>query len=424
MAAWAEEVLALVRTRADLHRWGAAISYGRGVHEAVALLREAAATRPAGEVLPVAQRALSSAVRVIARADDSSGTIGDAIKDLLALHAELTNAAPPPPARLVAWMISFQFDGVVDYFTIDPATYAPALGDRGLALYRVKLAEIATRVGPAPTDEEERAYWQQRVSVPTLPDIHAEGRHARFMLDWNARRLAVWDRDIEAIIATHVRDRKVAAWLEDTAEALAEIGETDLAIDWARQATFFDRGHQAVNAARRWCALLREHRPDEELAARLLVFDRWPIASHANGVRTAAGDAWPQHRDHVMAALRARPREAVSFALHDLDDVHLAWQLAHSLTLDDPGLWESLANRYEQVDPLAVVPLYSRQVRAHLEHADAQHYRAAARKLAHLRTLTAGTDPAANIDALIAELREAHRRRPRLQQEFTRAGLP
>ena len=424
MGSLADDVLPLVRTRTDLHRWSAANTYGHGVHQAVALLRQAAQTQPAAEVLSVTQRALASALKTIARADDSSGIIGDAIKDLLALHAELTNAAPPPPARLVAWMIDFQFHGVVDYFTLDPAAYGPALGDRGMTLYKTKLAEIAASVGPPPTEAEEHAYWLQRTADPSPWDQQAGLRHARFVLEWNARRLAVWDRDIDAIIATHARDRKVAAWLEDTAKAFAEIGETDLAIDWARQATFFDRGHQSVNAARLWCRLLAEHRPGEELAARLAVFDRWPTATHADGVQSAAGEAWPDHRAHVMDLLNQRPREAVSFALHTLDDVRLAWELAHSLDLDEPGLWGTLADRYEKVDPLAVVPLHTRQVLDHLEHADAQHYRAAARKLAHLRALTRDTEMADSIDALIADLRDAHRRRPRLQQEFTRAGLP
>lgn len=424
MGSLADDVLPLARTRTDLHRWSAANSYGHGVHQAVALLRAAAQTQPAADVLPVTQRALASALKAIARADDSSGIIGDAIKGLLALHAELTNAAPPPPARLVAWMIDFQFDGVVDYFTLDPAAYGPALGDRGIALYKAKLAEIAASVGPAPTEAEEHAYWLQRVADPSLWDQQAGLRHARFVLEWNAQRLAVWDRDLDAIIATHARDRKVAAWLEDTAEAFAEIGETDLAIDWARQATFFDRGHQSVNAARLWCRLLSEHRPGDELAARLAVFDRWPTATHADGVHRAAGEAWPDYRTHVMDALRQRPGEAVSFALHALDDVPLAWDLAHSLGLDEPGLWGTLADRYEKVDPLAVVPLHTRQVLDHLEHADAQHYRAAARKLAHLRALTRDTEMADGIDTLVADLRDTHRRRPRLQQEFTRAGLP
>ena len=89
MGSLADAVLPLVRTRTDLHRWSAANSYGHGVHQAVALLRAAAHTQPAAEVLPVTQRALASALKAIARADDFSGIIGDAIKDLLALHADL-----------------------------------------------------------------------------------------------------------------------------------------------------------------------------------------------------------------------------------------------------------------------------------------------------------------------------------------------
>jgi hypothetical protein len=41
-----------------------------------------------------------------------------------------------------------------------------------------------------------------------------------------------------------------------------------------------------------------------------------------------------------------------------------------------------------------------------------------------MRKLAAGSEYAAEVDHLIAELRHANRRRPRLQQEFDRAGLP
>ena len=90
-------------------------------------------------------------------------------------------------------------------------------------------------------------------------------------------------------------------------------------------------------AARYWCQLLAEHRPEEELTARLAVFDRWPTATHAHGVHTTAGPAWPDHRDHVMNRLRTYPWEAVSFALHTLDDVPLAWQLATSWSWTSPA---------------------------------------------------------------------------------------
>jgi hypothetical protein len=44
--------------------------------------------------------------------------------------------------------------------------------------------------------------------------------------------------------------------------------------------------------------------------------------------------------------------------------------------------------------------------------------------LAKLRKLAAGTEQSGSVDDLIADLRETHRRRPRLQREFDRAGLP
>lgn len=41
-----------------------------------------------------------------------------------------------------------------------------------------------------------------------------------------------------------------------------------------------------------------------------------------------------------------------------------------------------------------------------------------------MRTLASGSAQAVQVDEFIADLREQYRRRPRLQQEFDRAGLP
>jgi hypothetical protein len=51
-------------------------------------------------------------------------------------------------------------------------------------------------------------------------------------------------------------------------------------------------------------------------------------------------------------------------------------------------------------------------------------WRLAARRLAKMRKLSAGSEKSAEVSDLVAELREVHRRRPRFQQEFDRAGLP
>jgi hypothetical protein len=286
-----------------------------------------------------------------------------------------------------------------------------------LALYRAELSEIAVRLRPEP------AGAGNLLTDPQAWREAANDRHTRFLLEHNTRRLAVVDRDVDAIIATHARDRKVAAWLQDTARALAEIGEVDLAIDWAKQAADFDGGHQSLDAAGYWCELLAQHRPDAELAARLAVFRRWPSSSTAEQVRRTAGQAWPVHRDEVLDTLARTPRDAVVFTLHHLGEVELAWTLAHNLRLADARTWSALADAYEQIDPLGVLSVLQDLVVADLRDADARGYQQAARRLRRMRRLAAGTDRAAEVDALVKSLREEHRRRPRLQREFDRAGL-
>jgi hypothetical protein len=125
-----------------------------------------------------------------------------------------------------------------------------------------------------------------------------------------------------------------------------------------------------------------------------------------------------------MSTLAASPRDAVLFALLTLKDPEFAWQLAHGLTLDSDPTWSELVKVYEKVDPIAVLPIHQRLIEHELVDAGAQHYRIAGRRLARMRKLAAGSDKSAKVDDLIAELRDVHRRRPRLQQEFDRAGLP
>lgn len=406
----ADAVLPLIRTRSDLHRYSAANAHGRDMHEAVDILERAIPTTDPAEVYAVTHKALASAINVIARADDSAGIIGGACRRLLALHPQAADAAKTPVGKLIDWMMKFQFgDDDVAYFELDPVAYAPALGEVGIAAYRQRLVETEAGLGPRPREDER---W-------TSPHSHEW-----FTLDWNAQRLAVLDHDLDAIIRTHAKDRKVAAWLEDAAEAFEEIGEIDLAIDWAKQATDFDRGHQSLRAADYWCRLLEEHRPDQALEARLAVFRKWPSSTSAARLHRAAGKAWPDYRDEMVTTLAASPSDAVRFALLTLNQPDLAWNLAHSLALDSDQTWAEVVKAYEKIDPLAVLPIHRRLVEHELVEADARHYRSAARRLAEMRKLAAGSERAAEVDGMISELRETHRRRPRLQQEFDRAGLP
>lgn len=405
----ADRVLPLIRTRNDLHRWSAANAHGRDMHVGVDILQQDTVAGPA-ERYAVTHKALAGAIKVIARADDSSGIIGDACRRLLDLHPRAAAGAQVKPAKLIDWMVKFQFDDSdVDYFELDVVAYADALGESGVAAYRRRLTEIEAELGQRPSREDR---WQSRHS------------HEWFTLDWNAKRLAVLDRDVEAIIRTHAQDQKVAAWLHQTSEALEEIGEHDLAIDWARQATEFDRGHQAFKAAHYWTQLLDAHRPEDALDARVFIFRRWPNSSTAAGLFRASGTVWPTYNDEVTEALSHQPHDAVSFALDTLEDPQSAWELAHELGLESDRDWARLIDVYETIDPMAVLPVHERLVHTELANTGAEFYRRAARRLVRMRKLAAGTPATLEVDTLIADLREEHRRRPRLQQEFTRAGLP
>jgi hypothetical protein len=186
----------MIRTRAGVWRWSTANAHGRQMREAVEILQHAAETEDPALVFAVTQKAIASALKVIMRADDSSGIIGDACRALLDLHAEIAARAKPPAARLVDWMIDFQFGNECDYFHLDPVAYSPALGDLGMASYRAKLAAVAARLGPRPPEE-------QRWTAP-----HS---HSWYTLDWNAKRLAVLDRDVEAIVRTRPESGCLAA---------------------------------------------------------------------------------------------------------------------------------------------------------------------------------------------------------------------
>ncbi|WP_344885805.1 DUF6880 family protein [Zhihengliuella alba] len=411
MASLADVVLPLIRTRAHLSYY-AAMDHGFQMNDAAAALHAAHEDRTHDpvEVYNVTQRAIASALRVVLRADDSSGVIGDACRMLLELHPRAAAAAGIAPDKLVDWMIKFQFHQEIDFFTIDPVAYGPALGSEGMDRYRARLKEMADECG---IDSSETSF-----------DFRHGYSHERFLLQWNAQRLAVYDRDVEAIVRTHLRDGRAAAWFTETAAALEEIEAYDDAIIWARRGAEFDRDFQAHRAAEHWCQLLAEHRPDELLDARQWMFDRWPNSEQAAALHQVAGARWPEFAEQVMQRLASTPKEAVLFVYRGVGDIERAWNLAHELNLNDLRVWDMLVEDYQQVGPLAVLPVLREIVSDLLVAADARNYQEAARRLARMRRLARDTEQSTAVDDFILELREEHRRRPRLQREFDDAKLP
>lgn len=411
MSDLAETVLPLVRTRSHLSNGTTVRAHGRKMHRAARILEKAYLdeTVDAAEVFAVTQQALAASLKVSMRADDSSGIIGDAITKLVQLHPRAAFAAGAPPEKLAKWLIDFDFnDGNGGYFRgIDIVPYTPALGEQGLKLYRAKIEEI--RAIPVVTDPAEPFTYDGTASGLRRVDC----------------RLAVLDRDIEAIIATHTAYSASSSALIDTAKALEEIGEHDLAIDWARKAVgATDRSHFVLEAYKYLHEVAAQYRPELVEQISRDAFSALPIATTAAWLYDAVGQDWPDSRDEVMRRLARRPDELVHFALNTLHDPELAWSLAHENSLTSIYGWLELIDQYESIDPAACIPVLQSLTAAVLTRAAPSNYRDAADFLLQTRELARRTGDLRAVDAHIRKVREENRRRPKLLAEFNKARLP
>lgn len=415
-----DAVLPLIRTNdRDLYRYANANRQGARMSQGTHLLRLAVEhpealedqgiRKPsAHELYVTVDKALASALRVIARADDSAGIIGDACREILALHPVAAARDPQlDPLKLADRVYEFDVHPTpVDFFEFDPVAYAPALGERGVARLRGRVEAFCAGVPSADP-----------------ADGFADSHH-RFMVEWFAQRFAVLDRDVEAIIRTHALDGRVAVRFTHTSEAFEEIGRFDLAIEWAQKAATFDRGLQAAQAEGRWMRLLREHDPAGlEEAARIL-FDRRPTAGTGGRLVAVVGDAAVPE---VEAALSAQPEELSRFQLDAMGDPARAWRTAQDADLRSAFLWRDLANAYLPIDPVAALPCLVELVEWDLEDANTRKYRPAAKELVRIRTaaLASGDSRAvAIVDDGVAWIRDAYRRRPSLVAALDRARLP
>lgn len=393
-------ILAAFRTRRDLYNWRAANEYAVEARAAVEQLADAAAIWGAADFIPTAQKAIAATTRVLLHADDSSGLIGNVVDDLLRLHASLCTESPPPTKRLVDWLIDFQFDGKQDIFTPDVAAYADALGESGLNQFGARLHAMRDQMGP-PNDQ---ANWN-----------HHLVRH-------NLRRLAVARRDPQGVVESFT-DLSHSYQMLDLAKALHEIGEVDLAIAYAEKGGFLEVGWQAEQCAHYWCELVDQHRQQPEVVdARRKVFETWSTSSNALALARAMGDDWPTISETAYARLRERSIRDLIETLLGLGLHDRAWASSRDQTLD-PQLWDRLVATREKHDPASVIPVMVELLNSELEVADAHNYKLAAKRLKRLRAAMTAVGGQRDFDVLVAELREKHKRRPRLMEELRKAGF-
>ena len=382
-----------LRTRRFLD-WRAGREWAHDARPIVAELEAAAEHMASQELVELLERAIGHVVKVMqTRADDSSGTIGDLVRDLMDAHARACDAGVADPKRLAAWIVRFRFRDQ-DYFEADPVRYARALGDRGLAAVRRAVAE-------EPEDG--------------------------FAANWFRERLAILDGDSDRIVTLLGGDLTQPHQYIRVAEAMTELGDEDEALRWSRQGIERTSGWQTSRLYDLACEIqTRRGQPLEVLALRRDQHERSPTSSTYRQLKTAADllVAWPVERAAALGALRRRDPGELVDALLGEGDSELAWQTA-TATESDLGLrrWLRLAEAREPAHPADAVPIYWRAVDEALETADRRNYAQAVRILRRAGTAAAAAGEDATFHARLAVLREQHRRRPTLITMLDKAKL-
>lgn len=346
-----------------------------------------AAGNPSRELLKLIELSVGRVVKVILKSDDSSGMMGDVAHRLLAIHEQVSLAGVAEPKALARWMIKFGFDDQ-DFFMIDPVRYAPALGDKGMGIYRDAVAERS-----------------------------AQGR-VPFAVKHATERLSVLDGDIEAIVALLGQDLTSPHQYTRVAEAMLELERPEDALQWAERGIEATSGWQVKHL---YDIAAGVHEANGDLApvlgVRLDHHQTMPSTSTYGLLRDAADEvgSWDSHVSEAREVLGLRDRGSLVDVLLADGEIEVAWGLAAE-DGDDLGndRLVRLAEAYEVVDPAASVDVYVRVVKSILETTDRRAYQAAVKQLKNARRAAESAGLSHEHHAYLVGLREEQRRRPTL----------
>lgn len=390
------EVDSGLRTRRHLGYWESS-EWAAEARPVVAALADAVQAGPSRELVELLQRAVGHVVKVILRADDSNGTIGDLARDLLELHAQACRPGLVDPVKLAKWMVKFCFVDQ-DFFELDPVRYAPTLGDQGLAVYR---REVVARTAGAD----------------------------RFVSRYAVERLAILDRDVSALVEMLGGDLTSPYQYQRVAEAMLELDLPDDALRWAldgigrtsgwQVAKLYDLAADVLTGRADVTGVVRLRREQHE---------RMPSAATYGLLRSAAETAgrWEAMRAESRRVLGVHdPGGLVDVLLAD-GEPEAAWALATA----DPvgwevgeGRWKRLAEARGVTHPGDAMVVWFRLVDEVLTTADKRSYQAAVRYLKAARKAATRADALVEFEVRVAGLRETHRRRPSLIAMLDKAGF-
>lgn len=398
------ELLALVNDvmtpRRRSYDYWQANDYADECSEAVDILaRRATGATP--DLIRVIERAITLATRTIARSDDSSGAQGDEIVALLDAHATAVCTSVPAltqaeQTRVVKWLLDYRYGGTQDWFDPDIVRYADALSPTSLDRYRRAIA--AMDLGP----------------------------YGSYPL----KRLAVLDRDRDAIVAAWGGEPAHAIAATYIARDLEEAGLHEAALEYATKAVALDsRGWDQEMVTFIVDDAFARGDTEAAIAARRGWFERFPTHASFTSLRQTVERAGEWEHERIAAESRLADGDAQGFARYLLDEGRTddAWTFATDRIplAGKHRLWLELCEHRARSHPADAIPTLRTIVTETLRTADQKNYRDAARILKTMRSVAsrAGSSAHDEFRAFLEETVEGNRRRPRCIEAFERAGL-
>lgn len=393
-----EQVDDVLTPRSGFYRYGQANAYASDGWELVQLLSEVS-EEPTVELLPIIERAMTLVTRTTLRADSSSGAMGTLMDVLMKSHAKTARGladvlTPKDRRRLADWLVKFRYGGKQDFFDPDVVAYAEALGEVGVERYRSTLDKY---------------------------DLGPYG-------DYPLRRLAVLDRDVDAIIQTGGGEPTNAALAVRLVDALAE---AELHEEARRFAT---RGLELPGAghASGLADYLVQDSLDRGDIDAAVALRRDQLAAHPShttfaSLRSTATSLgiWDQERSAAELLIREHvPWYFIGHLLHEERDAE-AWEFAvtHPEAAAMANQWAELCKRRAKTHPADTLPVYRQLITSTLETTDRRNYHAAARLLGSLQKASKAAGDEDGFAAFVAAVIEENRRRPTCLQILGAAGF-
>jgi uncharacterized Zn finger protein len=374
--------------------YGRSFEYARKAVEVLDALDSVAGSHPA-EIGPLYLTAIQNITRTTEQADDSSGSIGDALDRAVSGYAAACRAAPPDPVKLATWIIDFQVTGP-GWPSVPIADFADALGADGLKAYRDRLAQT-------PDDRTIRHLREDYLKViakdpDALVALYAEDLPQAYRY---------WQ--IGGVLRAAGRNAEAIAWLR---RGLAEADRPDGRIDDMLAELLTEAQEFAEAAGIRWS-----------------LFGRRPRAESHRALLDAAERAGtlPETAERADAFLHERAR-AGGYAADPLieilgasGDADGAWSAGIEYRCS-PGIMWRLAVDRARTHPAEAIPIFERQVEAEIDKKTKKGYAESARLLTELKAMHDRTG-SAGFPGYVAGLRHTHRNKPTLIATLTRADL-